>query len=156
MSHGTWVAIPGSHHRFRLQGYYPLWRTFPGASANGTICNFPTPMQRGPDCSHNTDHATPARLTHGRFGLFPFRSPLLRKSWLLSFPEGTEMVHFPSFASNSLFDSGADDTVLPVSGFPIRKSPDQSLFAAPRGLSQLTTSFIAVLRQGIHRVPLVA
>ncbi len=30
-------------------------------------------------------------------------------------------------------------------GFPIRKSPDQSLLAAPRGLSQLATSFIAVL-----------
>ena len=26
-------------------------------------------------------------------------------------------------------------------GFPIRKSPDRSLFAAPRGLSQLVTSF---------------
>src|ERR1700756_2212744 len=30
-----------------------------------------------------------------------------------------------------------------VQGFPIRKSPDQSLLAAPRGLSQLATSFIA-------------
>ncbi len=30
-------------------------------------------------------------------------------------------------------------------GFPIRKSPDQSLLAAPRGLSQLATSFIACL-----------
>ena len=28
-------------------------------------------------------------------------------------------------------------------GFPIRKSPDQSVFAAPRSLSQLITSFIA-------------
>ena len=35
-------------------------------------------------------------------------------------------------------------------GFPIRKSPDHSLVAASRGLSQLTTSFIAYLRQGIH------
>ena len=35
-------------------------------------------------------------------------------------------------------------------GFPIRKSPDHSLLAASRGLSQLTTSFIAYLRQGIH------
>jgi hypothetical protein len=35
-------------------------------------------------------------------------------------------------------------------GFPIRKSPDQSLFAAPRGLSQRITSFIACMRQGIH------
>ncbi len=35
-------------------------------------------------------------------------------------------------------------------GFPIRKSPDHSLLAASRSLSQLTTSFIAYLRQGIH------
>ena len=41
-------------------------------------------------------------------------------------------------------------------GFPIRKPPDQSLFAAPRGLSQLTTSFIAFWCQGIHHIPLVA
>ena len=39
-------------------------------------------------------------------------------------------------------------------GFPIRKSADQSLFAAPRGFSQRTTSFIASQRQGIHRMPL--
>src|SRR5580765_6708889 len=35
-------------------------------------------------------------------------------------------------------------------GFPIRTSPDHSLLATPRGLSQLTASFIAYLRQGIH------
>jgi hypothetical protein len=35
-------------------------------------------------------------------------------------------------------------------GSPIRKSPDHRLLASPRGLSQLTTSFIAYLRQGIH------
>ena len=35
-------------------------------------------------------------------------------------------------------------------GFPIRKSPDHSLLAAPRSLSQLTTSFFAYLRLGIH------
>ena len=40
-------------------------------------------------------------------------------------------------------------------GFPIRKSLDQSLFAAPQGLSQRTTSFIASQRQGIHRMPLI-
>ena len=32
-------------------------------------------------------------------GLFPFRSPLLRKSRLISFPSGTEMFQFPEFAS---------------------------------------------------------
>src|SRR4029079_16865960 len=39
-------------------------------------------------------------------------------------------------------------------GFPIRKSSDQSSFAAPRSLSQRTTSFIASQRQGIHQMPL--
>ena len=39
-------------------------------------------------------------------------------------------------------------------GFPHSEIPDQSLFAAPRGLSQRTTSFIASQRQGIHRMPL--
>jgi hypothetical protein len=37
-------------------------------------------------------------------------------------------------------------------GFPIRKSKDQSLFAAPLGLSQRTTSFIASYRLGIHQM----
>jgi hypothetical protein len=40
-------------------------------------------------------------------------------------------------------------------GFPIRKSPGQSLLAAHRGLSQLATSFIAFFCQGIHHAPLV-
>ena len=39
-------------------------------------------------------------------------------------------------------------------GFPIRKSTDQSFFAAPRSLSQRSTSFIASQRQGIHQMPL--
>ena len=32
------------------------------------------------------------------FGLFRVRSPLLAESRLISFPLGTEMVHFPRFA----------------------------------------------------------
>ena len=32
-----------------------------------------------------------------RFGLFPFRSPLLWKSMFLSFPVGTKMFQFPTF-----------------------------------------------------------
>ena len=35
-------------------------------------------------------------------------------------------------------------------GFPIRTSSDHGMLASPRGLSQLATSFIAYLRQGIH------
>ena len=36
------------------------------------------------------------------FGLFPFRSPLLRKSMFLSFPPGTEMFQFPGCPSSEL------------------------------------------------------
>ncbi len=39
-------------------------------------------------------------------------------------------------------------------GFPIRRSSDQSVFAAPRRLSQRITSFIACACQGIHQLPL--
>ena len=38
---------------------------------------------------------------------------------------------------------------IAVPGFPIRKSPDQCLFAAPRSLSQLVASFIGSWCQGI-------
>jgi hypothetical protein len=81
------------------------------------------------------------------------------------------MFQFPSFASCPYFirrqDTLMTTTVnprpelLPASklqwsrvGFPIRKSPDQSLFAAPRSLSQRITSFIACACQGIHQMPL--
>ena len=39
-------------------------------------------------------------------------------------------------------------------GCPIRKSTDQRLLAASRGLSQLAASFIACWHQGIHRIAL--
>ena len=47
---------------------------------------------------------------------------------------------------NSDSDNGCSHPL----GSPIRTSPDHSLLATPRGLSQLATSFIAYLRQGIH------
>ena len=52
----------------------------------------------------------------------------------------------------------SDDStwVLVQVGYPIRKSPDQRLFAPTRGLSQLITSFIVSMCLGIPRTPLVA
>ena len=49
-------------------------------------------------------------------------------------------------------DSPSDDPEGP--GFPIRKSTDQRLLAAPRSLSQRATSFVASWHQGIHQMPL--
>ena len=42
---------------------------------------------------------------------------------------------------------------LNAMGCPIRKSTDQSLLTAPRGLSQPATSFFASECQGIHQMP---
>ena len=65
------------------------------------------------------------------------------------------MFQFPSFASPRLWIHQGDVSTLLETGFPIRKSPGLRLFAPTRGLSQLTTSFIAFLCQGIRHVPLV-
>ena len=55
-----------------------------------------------PMWSYNPSCTTPARLTYTRFGLVRVRSPLLAESRLISVPEGTEMFHFPSFATEGL------------------------------------------------------
>src|SRR5271169_6288083 len=47
-------------------------------------------------------------------------------------------------------NSAENNQCLHWLGSPIRKSPDHRLLASPRGLSQLATSFIAYLCQGIH------
>ena len=46
-------------------------------------------------------------------------------------------------------------TISLLMGSPIRKSTDQGLFAPPRSLSQLITSFIASESQGIPHTPFV-
>ena len=66
------------------------------------------------------------------------------------------MFHFPPFAFHTYEFS---DGMMP--DYRHRVSPFGNLrikacLAAPRSLSQLATSFIACLRQGIHRAPLVA
>ncbi len=58
--------------------------------------------------NHLTFHVT---------GLFPFRSPLLGKSRLISFPLGTEMFQFPRFASLDLCIQSRMIDLLLV-GFP--------------------------------------
>ena len=142
--------------RFHLRGCHPLCRYFPESSVTKAIFYFLPDQQLrlgGP--------ATPITqrllaMARDRFGLFPFRSPLLRESRLLSLPVGTEMFHFPTFPPPALCVQAGVMGNYALSGFPIRKSPDQSLLAAPRGLSQLATSFVVCWRQGIHRTPLVA
>ena len=71
---------------------------FQNSSATCWLCNFPGRLPPPPNESHDSLEATPAGLTLRRFRLFRVRSPLLAESLLLSFPPGTEMVHFPGLA----------------------------------------------------------
>jgi hypothetical protein len=89
------------------------------------------------------------------FRLFPFRSPLLRKSiifflflWLL---RCFSSPGYSRLAMNSLNDTCA----LPQVDSPIRKSPDQSILTAPRSISLFVTSFIIFQCQVIHTYALI-
>ena len=66
------------------------------------------------------------------------------------------MFQFSGYREPTPMYSGWDDAVLTAPGYPIRKFPGQSVLAAIRDLSQLTTSFIACWHQGIHHARLTA
>src|SRR3954454_17154417 len=74
---------------FRLRGLYPLRRAVPCTSPTTALCNSPTRRQTDQLEPYNPHVTTTAVLASREFGLFPFRSPLLRESRFLSFPLGT-------------------------------------------------------------------
>ena len=130
--------------------------TFQNASTNHQLCNsvmglVPHPL--GPTTPYRQRHQA---LPPARFGLFPFRSSLLRESLLLSFPRGTEIFQFPQFPLPALCVQAG---VTPDQGCwvsPFRHPRIKSWSALPRGFSQPPASFIGARRQGIHRWPFVA
>ena len=104
---------------------------------------------------------TPTRLelhliTPGRFGLFPFRSPLLRESRFLSFRLGTKMFQFPSLSPRALCVQARVRAHYRTWVPPFGNPRVEGCSAPHRGLSQPSTSFIGFWCQGIHRVLLVS
>ena len=58
-------------------------------------------------------------ITHTRFSLIRFRSPLLTESRLFSLPVGTEMFHFPTFPLPALYiQAGVTRSARRPAGFP--------------------------------------
>ncbi len=100
---------------------------FHNGSAKHWFCNSLEgllPFRAGPTTPlQHRQQAVPLQ----RFGLIPFRSPLLRKSLLLSVPRGTEMFQFPRFPPPGLCVQPGVTGHLPLPGFPIRRSTDRSL-----------------------------
>ena len=72
------------------------------------------------------------------------------------FSSGYLDVSLPRVPSYETIDSSHGDWALPQPGSPIRRSPDHSLFAAPRSFSQLIASFIGNQCPGIHPALLFA
>ena len=140
---------------FRLRGYHPLWpplsrgprlmnRFVTPWEINGSPRTLPRPLCRNARQLDTTEvWAVPVSLAATQGIAFAF------SSWRYL------DVSVPSVRFIRAIYSPGDDPALPGSGFPIRRSPDLRLFAPHRGLSQLTTSFIACLCQGIHLAPLL-
>ena len=142
---------------FHLRGCHPLWPAFPCRSINTFLSLVVT----------TGSHQAPAAGSLMRTGDYcgpatpdsPFESPGLGSS---EFARHYYRNHgcflflqvLRWFTSLSLLDhpmnSDERNRCSHRLGFPIRKSPDHRLLASSRSLSQLTTSFIASLRQGIH------
>ena len=159
--------------RYRSHESLSPWRVVPPASRpiprvgrySGTPLG-PVPRRRLPGCHRlrrpvpgdfgwllrdpSVGPTTPGRQAP-RFGLRPFRSPLLRASRLIPLPPGTEMFQFPGFAS-ACADTGARAPV----GCPIRPSRAHCLCAAPPSFSQLTAAFLAFVCPGIPHTPSLA
>ena len=110
---------------FRVRGCHPLRPAFPGK-----FRYTPFFLDAGP--------TTPGAPRRPRFGLAPFRSPLLGGSLLFSFPPATWMFRFAGFAS-----ALRRMPCLRTAGFPIRASADPWLLAPPRGISLPAAPFIA-------------
>ena len=93
-------------------------------------------------------------ITHDRFSLIRFRSPLLTESLLFSLPVGTEMFHFPTFPLPALYiQAGVTRSPCGPGGVSPFGHPRITVrLSTPRGLSQITTSFFGSTCQGIHRL----
>jgi len=124
----TWVSAKETDD-FRLQGFHLLWPGFPAGSANHLFCNSSYLLTQINCRSRDPAYTTLSGLTYMRFGLFSVRSPLLGKSFLLSFPGGTKMFQFSPLAPYAYVFSVWCHSII-VTGSPIQTSPDQSLFSS--------------------------
>ena len=98
-------------------------------------------------CARTLGPTTPIQQRHRaitlhRFRLFPFRSPLLRESLLLSFPQGTEMFQFPWLPQPALCVQTGVTGHDPSRVSPFGDPRIVACLAATRGLSQPAASFI--------------
>ena len=112
-------------------------------------------------CAEASGPTTPIQQRHRAitlhgFRLFPFLSPILGESLLLSIPQGTEMFQFPWLSQPVLcVQTGVTEHDFSRVS-PFGNPRIYACLTANRGLSQPAASFIDSWCQGIHQWPLVA
>ena len=89
------------------------------------------------------------------FGLFPFRSPLLRESLFVFFSFGYLDVSVLRVPLSYPMCSDKDDIALLMPGSPIRIPTDLRVLTTPRSVSPFAASFFSFKCLGIHRTPLL-
>jgi len=116
-----------TQQRLYLRGPYPLWRSVPDLLRlvivlSSRVLAYPN---RYP---HDTGVATPPGFdTTLGLGSSPFARRYLGSRGCFPFLKGTEMFQFPLFPPPALYIQAGVTPHLPVPGFPIRRSTDQSL-----------------------------
>ena len=144
---GTQIAPPQG---FQVRDSHPLRPTLPSRSPNPRSISARS-GRTGTSCP-TTPHTQPLPgITRMRFSLIRVRSPLLTESLLFSLPAGTEMFHFPAFPPHTLCIQMRVTRHHACWVSPFGHPRITARLAAPRGLSQPTTSFIGSWCQGIHR-----
>ena len=154
----TQVADRGGAGGFAYGAVTRCRGPFQAASATACLCDLP-PFARGDGRPAPTTplRTRPARQSRAhRFGLVPFRSPLLGESSFLSLPPVTEMCHFTGLPSPALCVQAGIGTHYGAWVAPFGDPRVTGRSAPHRGLSQPSTSFLGSWRQGIHRVPFVS
>ena len=166
-----WSTI-GHRRVFRVGGWSPLLPT--GFHVSGstraplgglrgfaygavTLCRRPSHAVPLPRRFLTAQSAAPQprrRLRNRRFALGP-RSLATTRGISFDFSSSGYLdVSVPPVASCQPMCSAGGDGAWPPSGSPIRRSAGQRVCAPRRSLSQLVTSFVGFLCQGIHRAPL--
>jgi hypothetical protein len=138
-AYGAFTLYGGGFH------HLPLTQRFVTLRPHcGTIMQSPT----------TPEWKRPQAIAPSRFGLIPFRSPLLRESIFLSLPPATKMFQFADLPPPTLCVQVGVPAHYHGWVSPFGNPRIKAWSAAPRGLSQPPTSFIGSRCQGIHRVPL--
>ena len=145
---------PGSPYVFAYRAITFCGVTFHSLRlTHGFVTSRPAGRRIKPGPTTPTQQRLPSITLHG-FGLFPFRSPLLRESRFLSFPPVTKMFQFTGLPLPALCVQAGVRAHYHAWVSPFGHPGIKGWSAPPPGLSQPPTSFIGSQRQGIHRVPL--